>query len=79
MGRFLLIKTQKGEIEMEFEKDYVRKQIISAFNEENFLPKHTVRLNLLKEDSEDIVDAMLKYAVKNGLLRDDKDYYELNI
>ena len=64
---------------MEFEKDYVRKQIISAFNEENFLPKHTVRVNLLKEDSEDIVDAMLKYAVKNGFLRDDKDCYELNI
>jgi hypothetical protein len=64
---------------MKFEKDYVKGQIISAFNEEKFLSKHTVRLNLLNEDPEDIVNEMLKYAVENGYLRVDGDYYELKI
>lgn len=64
---------------MKFEKDYVREQIISAFNIDKFLPKHTVRLNLLQKDPEDIVDEMLQYAVKNSILRVDGDYYELNV
>lgn len=64
---------------MKFAKDYVKEQMISAFNGEKFLSKCTVRLNLLKEDPEDIADEMLRYAIEINLLRIDGDYYELNI
>lgn len=63
---------------MKFEKNYVTEQMKFAFNGEKFLPKDAVRFKLLNEDSENVVNEMLKYAVEIGLLLSDGDYYMLN-
>ena len=57
------------------EKEYVMQQIKSVFEIDRFMRKDIVKFELLKFDSEDIVDKILKYAVESGMIEIDGDYY----